>query len=199
MTKQFELTDLLFVFTEQKSSPKLPKEFTVEIDDRGELYLQSLTNFLKTYSRVDKSALRKLEYGDTIVFTPKEVYVETDIRKASKLKLVSLSLVNDYNKVEKAVRNFFTNVFVGKSNDMPSCCKNCPFSTTCYKKDNTIIYDGEYISVEEKVSIMYNFVKVGYDQYDIITTYSGQQLVTIEDELFEVKKTRGGKKYLQLL
>ena len=55
MTKQFELSDLLLVFTEKKSAPKLPKEFIVEIDDRGELYLRSLVNTLKSFSRFYKS------------------------------------------------------------------------------------------------------------------------------------------------
>ncbi len=196
MTKQFELTDLLFVFTEK--SPKLPTEFAIEIDDRGELYLQSLTNILRDIKRIDKVALRRLEYGDTIVFTKNEVYVETNPRIASKLRITTLSLVNDYNKIEKTIKNFFKNTFVGKTKEEPNCCKYCPLKSTCYNKHDDRIYDGQYISVEEKVSIMYNFVKVGYDQYDIVNLF-GNQVVTIEDELFEVKKDRNGKKYLQLL
>lgn len=196
--KNYKLSDVLLVFTEEKTQ-KLPTKFTVEIDDRGYAYLESLQRVLKSSARTIKSAVNNLEYGDTIVFTPEEVYVETDIRKASKLRLTSLSLVNDYNKVEKAIKNFFNNVFVGKTPKVPSCCKNCPLFATCSNQHEDRIYDGQYITIEEKVSIMYNFVKVGYEQYDITSLFTGQQVVAIEDELFEVKKDRNGKKYLQLL
>jgi len=199
MKKNFGISNLIIlgIEVEQIMAPKLPKEFAVKIDDCGTMYLESLINILKTKSQVNKSQLNRLEKGDTVVFTKKEVYVEDNPFSVASLRTTKLSLVKDYYKVEKAINNFFKNEFVG-SKKQYNCCNGCPFEPICSNNNTDRIYDGQYITMEEKVSIMYNFVKVGYEQYDIVS-FLGKQVITIEDELFEIKKDRNGKKYLQLL
>jgi hypothetical protein len=197
MKKTFRLPNIIYIFTEQ-IVPKLqlPKEFAVKIDDCGSLYLKSLINILKTKSVINKTALQNLETGDTVVFTKNEVYVEDCVCTNLGSNITKLSLVKDYSKVEKSIDNFFKNVF--KKVEKPSCCDYCKLQPTCFNTNKDRIYDGQYISIEEKVSIMYNFVKVGYEQYDIVELCNGKKYVTIEDEEFEVKKDRLGNKYLQL-
>jgi hypothetical protein len=186
MKKTFGLPNFIYVFTEQVA-PKLqlPKEFAVKIDDAGSLYLRSLISILEDKIVIDKSKLQRLETGDTIVFTKEEVYVEECACTVSSLRIPKLSLVNNYSKVVKSIENFFKNVFRSKSKS--NCCKCTCVECTCAntnRKDR--IYDGQYISLEEKVSIMYNYVKVGYEQYDIIELCNGKKYVAIEGEEFEI-------------
>jgi hypothetical protein len=200
MKKNFGLSNLVFFGIEVNKivTPKFPTEFAVKIDDCGTMYLQSLVNILKTKSPIDKSQLNRLEKGDTVVFTKNEVYVEDCPCAVSNLRVTKLSLVKDYIKVAKSIENFFDKVFKSKK-QQNNCCEYCPLQSTCSNTREDRIYDGQYITLEEKVSIMYNFVKVGYEQYDIVSLCNGKQFVVIEDEEFEIKKDRNGKKYLQLI
>lgn len=193
------------VFTEIVSelisslNDKLPETFAIEVDDKGSLYLKSLMNLFKKYISIDTETIKNTEFGDVIFFGNNNIR-RTNIVEAVFANVTILSLVKDYNKVEKYVINFFENVYVAPKKPV---CKNCPLFGLGYmfdhtRQDNSVIYDGTVISVDEKVSIMYNFVKIGYDQYDIINIF-GRKLVDLEGTTYEVKTDRRGRKFLEVI
>ena len=196
--------NLIIELVFQEKSHKLPNEFVVEIDDCGSLYTKSLLNIIKKHVEIKKSTAKNIEYGDHLVFVKDDVYVEENNSAVRRLNLPEYSLVQQYESVEKLVNNFFKNVFISKKKNHNTFdfCALCPFATFCpatSKVKDDFIYDGDYVSVDEKVSIFYNFVKVGYDQYDIYLTKSGKERVNIEDETFEIKRDFFGTKYLKLI
>lgn len=198
MENLISILSVLAAFTQVENN--LPKEFAINVDDRGQLYLKSLIEMMKKNISVNNNTVKKVKYGDIIVFADNDVTREDNYREVVRRGIPILSLVTEYDKVEKAVKNFFKNVYKPvKINP----CVGCPMFGLCAElqkaeSKSNIIYNGEYISVDEKVSIFYNFVKVGYDQYDIYEVF-GSKFVDIEDEVFQVKTDRCGKKFLELV
>lgn len=182
--------------------PKQPKEFAVKVDDRGKLYLKSLTDLIKKHVNLNSRNVRNIEPGDFVVFTKNDIYVEENRFALLQDGIKVLSLINDYDKVISYVSNFFkTNTLKKKSYvEEVNLCDFCPLKPVCdtFTPTKNIIRNGEFINVEEKVSILYNCVKVGYDLYRIRTQY-GKKYVEIEDYTFEVKSNFFGEKYLQLI
>jgi hypothetical protein len=180
-----------------------PKEFAVKIDDRGKLYTKSLIELVEKHVSLRKRAIKNLEIGDFVVFTKNDIYVEDNSFALVGSDLKVLSLVNDHDKVLSYVRNFFKSTSSKKKSsvyDDIDLCDICPMRDLCSSiSDNDIIRDGEFINVEEKVTIQYNSVKVGYDLYRIITKRNGKKYVNIEGNTFEVKNTYATGKYLQLV
>jgi len=194
------MTNFLFVEIGTVTSPK---EFAVKIDDRGKLYTKSLVELVEKHVSLKKRAIKNLEVGDFIVFTKNDIYVEDNPFALVGSDLKVLSLVNDYDKVLSYVRNFFKVTNSKKKSsvyDDIDLCDICPMHDLCSSiSDNDIIRDGEFINVEEKVTIQYNSVKVGYDLYRIITKRNGKKYVNIEGSTFEVKSGFMTGKYLQLV
>jgi hypothetical protein len=192
-----------FLFVEIGTSVTSPKEFAVKIDDRGKLYIKSLVELVEKHVSLRKRAIKNLEVGDFVVFTKKDIYVEDNPFALVGSDLKVLSLVNDHDKVLSYVRNFFkSNNLKKKTSSIYNeidLCDVCPFSDICGSIDNNIIRDGEFINVEEKVTIQYNSVKVGYDLYRIYSTRFGKKYVNIEGQKFEVKNDYMTGKYLQLV
>ena len=194
------MTNFLFVEIGTVTSPK---EFAVKIDDRGKLYTKSLVELVEKHVSLKKRAIKNLEVGDFIVFTKNDIYVEDNPFALVGSDLKVLSLVNDYDKVLSYVRNFFKVTNSKKKSsvyDDIDICDICIMHDLCSSiSDNDIIRDGEFINVEEKVTIQYNSVKVGYDLYRIITKRNGKKYVNIEGSTFEVNNTYATGKYLQLV
>jgi hypothetical protein len=192
----------IFTTTFQNTVPTLAKEFAVRIDDRGDLYLKSLTAIMKKFININNKVVKNIEFGDYILFTKADVLHEDNYYKVIKSGIKILSLTSEYSNVEKHVVNYFKNVYSPKKEVTISLCDFCPFADLCSKpepkKAEDIIYDGDFVNVSEKVSIFYNFVKVGYDQYDIYDLF-GSKYVNIEGDLLEIKSDRYGKKYLKLV
>jgi len=194
------MTNFLFVEIGTVTSPK---EFAVKIDDRGKLYLKSLVELVEKHVGLSKRKVKNLETGDFVLFTKNDISVETNPFALVGSGITVLSLVNDHDKVLSYTRNFFKSNNLKKKTssiyDEIDLCDVCPFSDICGSIDNNIIRDGEFINVEEKVTIQYNYVKVGYDLYRIITKRNGKKYVNIEGSTFEVKNTYATGKYLQLV
>lgn len=185
-------------------TPALPEEFIVKVNDRGPLYSKELIKLIEKYRQVNGSATKYVKFGNYVIFEKSGVSVETDANEAADLRLPIYKLADRYDTVVKLVNNFFQNVYKPKTTGCPFAgtmvCAACPFSNyKTKKKEPTIIRDGHFVNVEEKVSIMYNFVKIGYDQYDIIEDWlTGTRLVEIEGNIFKVKSDYKGK-YLELV
>jgi hypothetical protein len=191
MINIIELSVLSFL-TETPKKEQLAKEFVVKVNDRGPLYIPALVKLINKYNKV----AAKIKYGDYLVFKTKEVYRETSSNDVIDLDLPIYKLSDDFKKIEKLINNFFENVY--KPATTCDICDYCPFSTKCRR--DTIIRDGEWVSSrkEEKVTIFNNYVKVGYDQYDIHTNFYGEETVKIRGQKFEVLSDYKGY-YLQLI
>jgi hypothetical protein len=152
------------------------KEFIVKVDDFIGDYLESLLNVIDKYNNkgVNFNVANRIETGDYIIFTKKGVYVKEQVYE-NKI----LSLVCDYYKVVDKIKNLYSNQDCLPHKE----CKDCPYYKSGKKniiKD--ILYDGEYISNKEKVSIFNNFVKIGYDTYNI----RKNNKVEIDNNIYEV-------------
>ena len=187
----------------KKEEPKFPKAFAIEIDDVLGLYKLSLLNRIKkATSKFDKNIANKINYGDYLVFSEKGVELEKDFRNLLFKGTPVIKLVKDFEKAYDTVENFFTNVYKPKT----SPCDNCPLAAVCKaalgmieKQEPIKVYDGEFISVEEKVQIFTNYVKVGYDTYPLFM-YKNKVVFKTEDAVFEVKRDGiFGKQYIQEL
>lgn len=190
------------------ATTKLPNEFAISVDDQGKSYTRSLVSLLKEYITVDSDTVKNTTFGDVILFKNNNVKL-VNIFEAAFNNVPILSLVKDYIKVERYVTNFFENVYIAPKK--ANACTFCPIANLCglnigkfcidkpiNHSDNRIIYDGSVISVDEKVQIMYNFVKIGYDQYDIVNFF-GRQFVDLEGTTYEIKTDRRGRKFLEFV
>jgi len=187
---------------EAAQAKKLPKAFIVKVDDPRGLYLRSMINVIKEH--IDMKNLNKIEEGDFIIFAENDVRLEKNpflaANKILQLNLEKLYLVSDYQQVEESINNYFTKVFKPKAKETVVCC-GCPFAMLCGKveapkaKKEERIYDGEWVNVEEKVSIWSTFVKVGLRQYPIRDNGWSNDTVRISGTIYEIRKDNG-KKYL---
>lgn len=211
MTNRFE--DFLTIIIEGTNSEpkKLDKEFVVKINDRGTKYIDALVELIEDYKPVLGKVAKKIKFGTYISFEKNQVSVLTDSNELDELEDLNVyKLVENFSKVEKLVKNFFNNVYQEKKT---TSCDSCPLKPICdaldileeiqalpKKRVNNIILDGEYITVEEKVSIFTNHVKIGYEQFKIRENrFTGTKYVTIEGLKFYVKRDWYGNKYLQLV
>jgi ASC-1-like (ASCH) protein len=196
------ITILAFIEEQKKQVivEKLSKEFIVKVNTGDSDYVEDFMELLKDYHKINNRNARKIKRGDYIVFVKNDFYVEMSDDKAYDLDLPVLKLTNDYTKIEKLVKNYFKNVYSPKANKTSCVYDFCPFSKYCenaYTKRKNIVRNGDYMELEAKVTIGYNYVKVGYDAYTIYTT-RGREFVDIEDAIFEVKDDRKGY-YLELV
>ncbi len=176
---KINLEKCIFSMIQQKENIK---EFIVEVDDCLGEYLESLLNVIEKYN--DKGVnLRKantIEYGDFLVFTKNQVYIKKNyVCTSNKI----YSLVSDYYKIKDLIKKLYKN----NSDCLPyKACKNCPYYKLGKRVLKDILFDGEFIDVDEKVSVFNNFVKIGYDTYDIYT-HHGKDLVEIDGIIYEIK------------
>jgi hypothetical protein len=154
------------------------KEFIVEIDTHDEDYLESLLNVVNKYKDVNIWKANKVRYGDFLVFTNKNIYV-----KRNNIYGKSYSLVLDYYKIKSLVEELYKK----DSNNLPhKDCKDCPYYKSAKRNlEKDILFDGDFIDIDEKLSIFNNFVKIGYDTYDIYNE-RGKKYVDIDDNEYEV-------------
>ena len=189
----------------EQPAEKLAKEFVVKVNDRGSLYERGekhllykdeLIKLINKYEKTNRDVANKIKYGTYIIFKKNRVTTTNVANEAYDYELPVYSLVEDNKKVVKTVKNFFENVY--EEDIKTTVCGCCPLYALgiCDGSDNEeIIWDGQFINVEEKVTIFDSFVKVGYSTYKIKSDIFGDKYVTIEGERFQVKSL-AGKRYL---
>lgn len=176
---------------------KLPEVFAIEMNDYIGLYKKSILSLIKKYSsKFDKEVEGKIQFCDTLIFDKKGVSLEKNYLRVVQAGIPTFKLIANYDVAVASVANFFENVY------NPNPCVTCPLQGLCgllgllneEPKENRI-YDGTRLDVSEKVQIFTNFVKIGYDQYDIHFIF-GKKYTRIEGDLYEIKTDNQGKKYL---
>jgi hypothetical protein len=166
----------IFSIVQQKNKDKESKEFVVEVDDCIGDYLESLLNIIEKHNSrgVNLRKASNIDFGDLLVFTKNEIYIKKNYVSNSKV----YSLVSDYYKIKEMIKNLYKD----NLDNLPhKDCKNCPYYKSGKKFAKQILFDNEYIDIDEKVSIFNNFVKIGYDTFDI-----KNDLVNINGTIYEV-------------
>jgi len=169
---------------ENNKKEEQPREFIVEIDDPGTDYLESLLNIIEKYNKrgIDIRKANSIEYGDFLVFTKNDIRLRKNNLFCNKV----LSLVGDYYKIENLIKKLYKD-----DRNLPSeACNNCPYYKSAKKRNFTkeILIDGDFIDVDEKISVFNNFIKIGYDTYDIYD-HKGKDIVDIDGTIYEVTTT----------
>lgn len=151
-------------------------------------------------------SLKNINTGDLIVFGDSnglldyDYRVETNAKKLEHLdgrKWKAYDLVNDYEKVVKRLRKYaqanFGSVDESDTEIEINVNVNVPTDTTSYK---TIIGVAYPRISKEKVTIFDNWVKIGYNQYDIFVDLLGNEMIYVDGYKFFIKEDRFGRKYL---
>jgi hypothetical protein len=178
--------------------PKMPEKFAVYVDDKGRMYINALAKVMEKYTSINSNTVKNTKIGSVIIFGDNNVVLGNKY-DAAEAGLRTMSLSKEYEQIVKFVENYFENIY----NPIPKVCQDCPLAVLCglctkvtntpqRRNINETIFDGDFVSMDEKVSIFNNFVKIGYDQYNI-TNLFGVEVVKIEGVLFAVGTSKGRK------
>jgi hypothetical protein len=163
-----------------------------------------------------KKSLKGIETGDLIVFGDTQGTVNYDYRvetEAAKLdhldgrKFKVYDLINDFDKVIKRLKRFAEEndgeeYLLVKENKKCKCEENVSEININLNVHNRIPKSVTHVAIlrkeinEEKVTIFDNWVKVGYNQYDIYVDLFGKEFIYVSGSKFYVKEDRFGRKYL---
>jgi ABC-type proline/glycine betaine transport system ATPase subunit len=204
-----ELLALAGYFNTPKAE-KLPEEFAILLDGPFSS-VDDIFNIIDDNANLDLKQVNRVTEDDIILFTKNDIRVLNDTENIlfdvvhSKVKKYKTS--KDFIIIKKVLNNFFNNVFTKKKNNkkydqpIPTICVGAltynDINEAFLSYDKTRYYDGQQLNVEEKISIFTNFVKVGYDAYEIYETCLGTKLVKIGKTVYEVDTDLFGRKYLQ--
>ena len=204
-----ELLALAGYFNTPKAE-KLPEEFAILLDGPFSS-VDDIFNIIDDNANLDLKQVGRVTEDDIILFTKNDIKVLNDTENIlfdvvhSKVKKYKTS--KDLVIIKKVLNNFFNNVFTKNKNnkkwvgvlvyDDNKFNINEAWKREVKNHDTTRYYDGQQLNVEEKISIFSNFVKVGYDAYEIYETCLGTRLVKIGKTVYEVDTDLFGRKYLQ--
>lgn len=204
-----ELLALAGYFNTPKAE-KLPEEFAILLDGPFSS-VDDIFNIIDDNANLDLKQVGRVTEDDIILFTKNDIKVLNDTENIlfdvvhSKVKKYKTS--KDLVIIKKVLNNFFNNVFTKNKNnkkwvgvlvyDDNKFNINEAWKRGVKNHDTTRYYDGQQLNVEEKISIFSNFVKVGYDAYEIYETCLGTRLVKIGKTVYEVDTDLFGRKYLQ--
>ena len=214
------ITDIILLPNEAKEK-KYPF-IVVNTDNNRGLYVKKLESMMSKYRLIpfDGVKIRDIRTSDLIIFGGNVQYdykIEMNYVKLHALagkKFKVFDIVDDFDKIVRRLETYckynkvrckcFESYY-----DRP-CCSDiievrlveekpkkkviCPFRKT--KKTLVDIYDKPDISVD-KVTVFDNWVKIGWNQYDIYVDLLRKEFITLEDgEKLYVKTDRFGRRYL---
>lgn len=181
-------TCIFAAFQQKKEEEKKETSFAVQVDDSIGFCLSELLKTVNKYKKVDfLKADSLVSKGDILVFTKDDVRVTSvsSYLMHSRLDIPVYSLVNDYFEIVSKVEKLY------KKNLPHKECEGCPYYKTS-REIRDIFFDGDFISSDEKVSVFNNFVKIGYDTYDIYKK-NNTKVVNIDNIIYEVIKNNKNK------
>lgn len=167
-----------------------------------------------------KGSLKTIEVGDLIVFgdTTKTVgYDYRVVKDAHSLdyldgrKFKTYDMIADFNQIIKKLRNYVADNSVDVEVEEEYICipatkkahkvrtYDVVLTPDRFKKSNKYHVNLAIIHSdikEQKVTIFDNWVKVGYDQYDIYANMKGEEFIYVEGHKYFIEKDRFGRKYL---
>lgn len=174
--------------------------------------IQKNSELLEQPKILRKKSLKNIETGDLIVFGDNlgnveyDYRIETDPKNLDHLDGRSFKvydIINDFDKVIKRLKKYVAEnkgeyVFVEEEETYGRIAE-INIDVNVHQKApkvTTPIAILRNAVCEEKVTIFDNWVKVGYNQYDIYVDLFGREIVYIDGNKFFVQEDRFGRKYL---
>ena len=167
-----------------------------------------------------KASLRNIETGNLIVFgdaTGKVDYDYRVVRNAHELdhldgrRFKAYDIINDFDKIIKKLKAYaydnidndycFSDYDIIVERERKPKTRNIEINIDCNVKRRTPrhVTNLSLLRAEagdEKVTIFDNWVKVGYNQYDVYVDLFGREIVYIHGAKFFIEEDRLGRKYL---
>lgn len=196
--------------------------FAVKVDELGreKLYLKRLVELLKEeYSFMDEinrlfcnKSIRKAKTGDVIIFGGSKKYDYELVSKEEFFKEYKkfplLALQQQFAQVKKALKRFAASRYYYEVDfNFDNLCCNSSY----YEVDVNDLFADEYYVVLpdkkkkakktkkrrnathlEEVTVGWNHVQVGWDTYRIYENDHGDEIVSIEGDVFEIKRDSAG-------
>lgn len=195
--------------TPKVKTPSKKKAFGVFVTEprmMNKRYIKSLLKEVAKYPKLQEASkafwnatsISKAQFGDTIIFgdAPEgfvyDIRVEKDLNFAQAIckdKRV-YDLIGEWSNVKKAISKYYTSNYPTKRSTSSPCVNvtvKVNVNTTPIKRQKSW----------EKVTIFHNFVKVGFDQFDILVDKKEKKYVIIDDDLFRIKRDIFGNKVLR--
>jgi hypothetical protein len=203
----------------KKVKKSLPFVVLNSDNDYG-FYMRRLVKEIKKYAELTeqpkilrKKSLKNIETGDLLVFgdclgnVGYDYRVETNHRSLDHLDGRSFKvydIINDFDKVIKRLKKYVAEnngeFLLVEDNDEPEVrVTEIQIDVNVHKRSPKSVIPIAILRndvCEEKVTIFDNWVKVGYNQYDIYVDLFGREIVYIDGSKFYVKEDRFGRKYL---
>ena len=199
-----------------------PNEFIITFDSldySGNTILNEINDRVK----LDINHVNNLKLNDQVLFTKDNIRVLSNYEIFFYNNIKIYSALNDFYELYKTIiPNFFKKIFKSKKKEvsintaliditcpLEDAIYNSIFSTgTIYRTNTTSIndskpgisgryYDGDRLNVSEKITILNNYVKVGYDAYEIYNDIYGYKYVVIGGTKYVVDSDVRNNKYLQ--
>lgn len=190
--------------------------------DNG-LYIRRLVEQIKNYEVLNeqpkvlrKRSLKNIKTGDLILFGDMlgsvnyDYRVETDAKSLDHIdgrRFKVYDLITDFTKVIKRLEKYVEeNYLSGKVLDIFEDEEDVKV-TNININVNTLNRRPSYVTPiailkpvvkEEKVTIFDNWVKIGYNQYDIMCNLFGDEFIYVSGNKYFIKSDRFGRKYLTL-
>lgn len=211
-----------FRSTASKKATKVSKEMAFVVFNSDDDYGMYMRRLGKEISRLNlnempkilrKKSLKNIETGNIIVFGDAsgnidyDYRVETDHTKLSHLdgrKFKVYDLIVDFEKVIKRLKKFANeneeSYLLVKDEDSEVNVTEININLNLHKKRPLSVTPIAIIRqelTEDKVTIFDNWVKIGYNQYDIYTDlFTGKEWIYVSGNKFFVKEDKFGRKYL---
>lgn len=201
----------------KKVKKELPFVVLNSDNDYG-FYVKRLVRELQRYDLIEqpkvlrKKSLKNIESGDIIVFGDNlgsidyDYRVETNARNLDHLDgrtFKAYDLINDFDKVIKRLRKYVAENseehLLVKDNDDSVSVTNIEVEVNVSAKRPKYVTPVALLLnkvSEEKVTIFDNWVKIGYNQYDIYVDLFGREFIYVDGRKFQIEEDRLGRKYL---
>jgi hypothetical protein len=199
--------------------------FVVSNSDVLGLYTKRLMKEMNKYPNLKEiskalrdHSLKHIEVGNLIVFGESKRGVNYDFRVVKNAKILdhldgrefeTYDIIDDFNKIIKKLRTYVLDnsketeeeyICVAKTKKAPKVRTfDVVLTPDRFKKSSNYTVNLAIISPtikEQKVTIFDNWVKVGYNQYDIYTNFKGEEFIYVDRHKFFIEKDRFGRKYL---
>jgi hypothetical protein len=227
MRNNFSFIQLSEVITGVISLPATAKEkknpfIIVNSDDDRGLYIVKLEKEIAKYKNVKsetgETKFHEIQTNDLIVFgdsinfdyrTEMNYVTLISLAKAKDVKVYDL--ITDFNKITRRLATYCKNNGLKRKNayrddvevrfninvvEEPKrfvCPQVCPLA----KRTLVNVYQQTPDVKVEQITVHHNWVKIGWNQYDIMVDLCGNELIVLEDgtKMF-VKTDRFGRRYL---
>lgn len=211
-------------FKNSKKAAKVKKEFSFVVLNSDNDYGFYVKRFVKEINRFQQlveqpkalrvCSLKNIKTGDLIVFgdclgnIDYDYRVELDPRELDHLDGRSVKvydLISDFQKIIRRLHNYVeaneTKKVVYKrkpkqEKEVVDIEINLNLTRRYPKSKVPYAILTNHLCTEEKVTIFHNWVKVGYNQYDIFVDFNGREYVYIDGHKFQIKEDRWGRRYL---